>query len=238
MAAAPISGLTGSVTYTNGYAVLADRWTMALNAVMQDLTPLSPTSSHQQLATTGILVGGEGAYHCKLAVPSTALFTGPYDEFPESWTLRSTMTPREVTILGGTSKTYVGGLITTEIEMRSWIDDTTVLPICGTSSDAVLTAVTGSTYTVTYVVSEIDVEIDTDNPDGHMLTVRAAASAFPSAVTLPLPGTTGTATFVAVTGKQYSGTIFATSVVTQVNRRTGVGGIDVGFVWSGTITPA
>ena len=238
MAATAISGLTGSVTFASGYTTLVDRWTAALNATMQDITAFSPTSSHQALATSGLVTGGEGTYHCKLAVPSTALFTGPYAGFPESWTLRSTMTPREVTILGGTWKSYVGGLLSSEIELRAWVEDTTALPIAGTTGSAVLTAVTGQYYTVTYVMNSVDVEIDVDNPEGHILTTRGSTSAIPEVTgALPLPNATGSATFVAYTGRQYGGTIFITSVLAQVNRRTGIGGIDVGFVWSSTITP-
>ena len=91
--AAPISGLTGEVTYASGYTALIDGWTLSVNAAPQDLTALNPAYSHQVMMSSGLLKGAAGRYGCKLAVGPTADHdggAGAYDTCPEGGSVRRT----------------------------------------------------------------------------------------------------------------------------------------------------
>jgi len=234
-----ISGLTGSITYASGYVVLCDAWHLMLNAALQDGTPLSPTSGHQQLLAAAALKGGAGRYHCKLAVDEIADYSGvSYNTNPEEWSFMSMCEARETTQLKAAWRTFVAGLINSGFEAVSYIDNITVLPLPGTSGTTQLTVTTGKNYEMGYIVGDIDVGVST-NDEARRINMRALASAAPTSNGgLPVAGTTGSATFVAYTGRQYAAAgILVTGILCRVNRRASYGDITVDFVLNGALTP-
>ena len=237
---AAISGLLGSITYANGYTTLVDSWGMIIAAAPQDLTPLSPTSNHQQLLTAGLLQGAGGQYTCKLAVDAVAdadMGGAIYDTNPHEWVFNSTCEAREITPFGASWRTYIDGLKTTSFIMTSYIDDTTVLPLAGSAGTATLTVTTGVNYSVPYVIQQVQGGVSAAD-EMRRIAMACLGSSLPTANgSLPLAGTTGAATFVAKTGRQYSGTILVVGCVVAVNRPLSVGTISVDFVVNGAVTP-
>ncbi len=234
---AAINGILGSVTFAGGYTTLARNWSMNIEAAPQDLTPLSPTDNHEQQAHADdcLLRGASGSYSCRLKVCDDATLTSDtYDTNPEEWMFHQSCEAREITPLGAAWRTYIDGLKRSDIEIVSYIDDTTALPLAGDDGSATLTAAAATTYSVDYVVVGAESSVDTDD-SGRRVVIRANAYQNPTASTLPLSGVSGAATFTAETGRFYTGTILITDVVTRVNRRTSEGSIDFQFVINGEL---
>ncbi len=173
-----LSGLNGTVTYAAGYTILAQGWQMMVAAAPQDLTPINPAGDHQQLMTSGLLLGAAGSYVCRLGVPATALGgggVGAYDAYPEEWQFVNTCEAREVTVLGATWRTYLSGLKTTGIQIVSYIEDTQVLPLAGTNRTATLQTDTGRFYTVPYVVLGHDSGVDAEDTERMVRQILSEA---------------------------------------------------------------
>lgn len=236
---AAVSGLLGSVTYATGYTVLVDQWNLGIFASPQDLTPLTPTLGHQQLSATNLLQGAAGSYHCKLEVDHLATFThSSYLSNPEEWAFFSACGAREVTPFLATWRSYVPGLLVGGFTTVAYIDDTTPLVLAGTTAVATLTASAAASYSVPYVVTGVDAGVSTDDTLRRVM-VTAATISNPSPTVLPVAGTAGDISLVAVAGRQYTiENILVTGVMCSVNRRTGVGDIFVDFLANGAVVPA
>ena len=233
-----VSGLLGTISLAGGYVTMADSWTLASNAALQDLTPLSPTSNHQQLMTTGLLLGAAGSYHCKLPVDAVAGYSVGSLVNPEEWSFFSACEAREVTPLGAVWRTYVTGLGVSGFECVAYVDASNPLIVAGTSGTATLTLTTGVYYSVPSIVSHVGAGVSADDAQRRII-VRAGAYAVPSAYGgLPLPGLSGACVLTASAGRTYSCTVLTTGVTCRVNRRMSQGDVVVEFVANGVVTPA
>jgi len=236
---AAISGILGSVTFASGYTTLAHGWSMNIEAVPQDITGLSPAGNHQQLETTGLLSGASGMYRCKLAVVTASAMTGPYVTDPEEFTLVMRCEARETTPLGATWRTFIAGLLSTQLTEVSYIDGTTPIPATIAAGTAVVTLDSGRSYSVPYIVTRIDGGVDTEDVE-RRLTVEMLGSSAPTPTGLAtlIPGINGAFSFVAEGARLVSGTLLVTGVTIRVNRRTSEGSIEVAYVCTGTVTGA
>ena len=239
MAAALISGCEGSVTYASGYTTNAYSWLMRYRADVIDRTPFTPTSSYMS-RQAGIL-SGSGTYKCHYPVTVTSAVTGPaYVSFVNAYDLTLICKELEGTKFTDAAKTYIAGLLSAEGNYTAWLDDTTALPTAGATANGVFLLQTGLGYTVPLVVGEdVSVEVSADG------SARQATIPFKSTgvVTLtgspPIPGiASSAATFVAYTGRQYSGSIIPTRIGVRMRADRTQGEITVDFVVNGALTPA
>lgn len=237
---AAIAGLNGSIAFASGYTNIVNGWSANLSADQQDITPLSPAGNHQVLLTTGLLNRASGSYRGKLTVSTAAALSGssygaPVN--PEAWMFEERCEARDITPLGAAWATFIAGLKTGRCDMTQYLDDTTALPTAGSAGTALLTCDVGA-YTVPFIVEGVDDGVDVTDTERRAIIHAAAASACSCTGGLPLAGVQGSATFLAVTGRTYTGTILITRVMARINRRTSEGSYDVDWVANGALVAA
>ncbi len=239
---AALSGLTGSLTFGAGYTLIVDGWTLNIIATAQPMTPLSPAGNHETNMGAGLLKGGTGSYHCKLAVGPAALYAlagAGYDPNPEEWSFESSCNPRETTPLGavGNWRTFLPGLIRSRAELVTYLDDAAALPLGGAVDTATLTISAGLSLSLPYVVENTHAGIDTGDIERRVILSVLGTEAPTPTGAFPLAGITGVATLDTDGALDYTlAEILITSSRVRVNRRTSLGSVDCDFVVSGAIT--
>jgi len=210
---AVIDGETGSVTFASGYTTNAYAWTARPSTNILDITTFSPTGSYT-MAAAG-LKDWEGTYRCrKQATANTTLSAAgsAYDNNAFRFEVECTCNPLQTTTFSATYHSRIAGLLSARGSWTCYIDDTQALPEAGTSDTLTFTLDTGESYAIPLIVESVDVEVVADG-SGRQLTCNFVNN---GEITVsggaPVAGETGSATFVAKTGREYSGNILITSV--------------------------
>ena len=236
---AAISGETGSVTYALGYVTNAYAWTARPSAGIIDTTTFSPTNSYT-MAAAGIL-DWEGSYRCRMSsvVATTLSAAGAaYDDNPYRFDVELTCEPLDITAFTATDRARIAGLLSARGSWQCWIDDTQPLVVAGTADTLTFTILGATTYSIPLIVESVDVEVAADG-SGRNLTCNFVNSAdVTSTAGLPLPGTTGAATFVANAGRQLTGNILVTSVQIALDAAREEADYTISWVGAAAATPA
>lgn len=236
---ASASGLDGQVTFDSGYTTDLSAWKMSIFSTPLDKTAFQPTDDHQVLC--GDMVNGaEGSYIAELCVDTDADITDTgnlYEPYPYRWVFRSEMEPRLATTFQDSWHSWNIGLISSQLRMQTWLSTTLAPPAVATGAASLVINSTES-YDVPYRSTQIDIGVDVDDGGQRNAIIQAAATAGPTANGgLPLPGVTGTATFLVGGTAQYAGTILVTAVEATVDRIAPEGQIMIEYVVDGELSP-
>lgn len=234
---AAINGMTGSVTFASGYVTSAHQWEINTQAEALDITPFSPVSSFTS-AVVGIKEWS-GSYRCwKRADATTTIATAGYVTNPTKYRLRITCESLDSTAFTAAYRAKTGGLLSAEGSWESIVDDTTALPTPGTTADGVFTLATGLAYTVPLIVTRANVSVAADGSSRLVSCDFKNSGSITLTGAPPIAGTAGAATFLACTGRQYTGSILTTAVEIAMSADRTDGEYTFEFDGNGVLTAA
>jgi len=236
---AGITGHDGSVTYAAGYTTNTHAWRVTDGGDTILTTPFAPAGD--SVTRAAAISNWEGEYRTwQPGTVNTGLTMagGYYVTNAHSYSLEITAEDLMTTPFGADYNTRISGLLSATGSYECYIDDTTTLPVRGTTDTITLTIDTGKSYEIPILIASVDVPVSADGGD-RVLTVNWESSGnFTETGAVPLIASTGAAIFVAAGARQYSGTILVIRLGISQTATRDSAEWTIGFVGSGDNTAA